>query len=251
MQHLSAAELGKLEQQSRSFTIKHVRFISDALNVVQQGGDALDALALLSKMQGSTYAGREQEADALHDVGRWLATYLRDERRYVQSGELALRLAWLRRLAHIAEKDARTSGQRDAESRGGRPARANARPAARKLEDDLQELRKRYEGYAAQGVASSAPPAPIDSSAVAAENEARRQQEITALIKKLKPGDTDGTLSAIFKLVMPSELGAVARRCEDQLSRKTVRNAIKENKPWVRQLARYLNQGDRSQARDP
>ena len=244
MHHLSSADLHQLEQQSRGFKGKHVRFLSDALHHLRQDGSVLDTLALLSKMQGSAHADRREEADALHDVGTWLERYLHGEREPVQAESLALRLAWLRRLARINDKAATsdgTPGSRDDQRGGGRAtSRAGERVAVRRFGDRLEEFRRRYASYQARAVTQ----APIvDHHAAAAEGEAKRRRDITELIDRLKPGDTDGVLSKILDLAHASELEGVARQCEEKLGKKIVRKAINDNKPWIRRLAQILQPG--------
>jgi len=87
---------------SRFASRNHERFLADALGVMKRlAGDAtaapLQALRVLSAMQGSAYASRDAERAALADVGHWLEQRLRQEPN-VDAVALAVELGWLKRL---------------------------------------------------------------------------------------------------------------------------------------------------------
>lgn len=232
MQHLSSAELHRLEQQSRGFTNKHVRFISDALDCLRRGGGPLDALSLMKEMQGSTYAGRGEEAIALHEVGAWLERHLLDERHPIPPERLALRLAWLRRLSRIA--DASGSSQQ----RGKPPPQTTSGPRrdvfkkhALRFGESLDELRKRYETFKAARPTATLRPAPPPEDPRA---EAQKQRE--GLISRLQPGDTNNMLARIFSMTEPGEVVAVVKQCEAKLGKKVINTAIKDKRSWIQPL---------------
>lgn len=106
MQH----EVTRFDVSGSSHQQNHKRYVAEAAQCLRGAEDALDALRFLDKLMTSPFASRQQERQALNDIGEWLGLRLLHEP-YLDRTTLAWELGWLQRLVAIRGAQAGFAGR--------------------------------------------------------------------------------------------------------------------------------------------
>lgn len=155
---LTSKEFTRLQDAARGFsaTKNHLHYLSEVLNCLASTEDPFAPLELLRAMWSSTHAGRQQQEEALHEVGKWLDEQLSEDP-HIAVDTLALRVGWLRRLAtYHAEKT--RQAPRTSISRTAAPRRQEVKPEFGKYIDRLRQ--RRIKGNAVAPLEVPLPPVP-------------------------------------------------------------------------------------------
>ena len=74
---LRPADFAELERRTAALSTKnHLRFLAEALACLRQRRDPVAVFELLTRMQSSPYAARDNESVAIRDVIAWLESEL-------------------------------------------------------------------------------------------------------------------------------------------------------------------------------
>ncbi len=134
---LKPDEMARLESDALAFNKEHISFLSEASNAlfaVDASKDpVIDALALLVGMWRGGFAPRDNQKNALNDVGRWIERRVKQDIR-IDAERLRLEIGWLKRLAK----------GKDAPDRGKKNERRGIR---REFGDGLESLRQERDRF--------------------------------------------------------------------------------------------------------